>query len=112
MGHIGRMIYVFTRIGFCIVFAIVMATSPAHADDYVYPPGAEPPPPEAYSQPLFGQPIPPHLYDEITVPDLELKSAYNTYQGTYGNADPIEAVNNLRIFVLSKRLDKVRENLN
>lgn len=105
------MLHFFTRIGIVFLVACVVTVGAVADDDYVYPPGAEPPPPEAYTQPLFGQPIPPHLYDEITVLDLDLKRAYDTYQGTYLEADPIEAVNDLRMFVLSKRLDKVRENL-
>lgn len=46
------------------------------------------------------------------MPDLDLKRAYETYRGTYLRADPIKALNDLRLFTISKRLDKIRENLN
>lgn len=106
------MIRFITRIGIVALLTCVSAFGAMADDNYVYPPGAEPPPPEAYTQPLFGQPIPPHLYDEIRVPDPALKSAYDEFTGEYGKADPIMSLNSLRIFVLAKRLDKVRENLN
>ncbi len=92
-----------------ISLLVCVATIGAVADDsYVYPPGAEP-----FE---YGDNFPPKLktsssYDRISVPDRALKRAYKTYQGTYLEADPIEAVNELRMFVLEKRLDKVRENL-
>lgn len=100
-----------TRIGIIVLTTCICASGAMADDNYVYPPGAEPPPLESYTQPMFGQPIPPHLYDEISVPDRALKSAYAKYTGEYGKPDPIQAVNNLRMFVLRKRLDKVRENL-
>lgn len=102
------MIKLIARIGIVALLTCVSAFGAMADDNYVYPPGAEP-----FD---YGDDFPPELlksnpYDEVDVPDFSLTSAYNDFMGTYLDADPIEALNRLRMFVLDKRLDKVRENL-
>ncbi len=103
------MIRFITRIGVVALLTCVSAFGAAADDNYVYPPGAEP---FDYGENFPPELKTPNLYDEISVPDRALISAYDEFKGTYLKADPILALNSLRMFVLRKRLDKVRENLN
>jgi hypothetical protein len=102
------MIRFVARIGIVALLTCVSAFGAVSDDSYVYPPGAEP-----FD---YGDGFPPKLlkfkpYDEVDVPDFPLTSAYNDFMGTYLVSDPLEALNRHRMFVLDKRLDKVRENL-
>jgi len=97
-----------TRIGIVALLVCIWASGAMADDNYVYPPGAEPYDYETDLPPEFKRP---NLYDQVDVPDDALVSAYDEFKGTYSKADPVEAVNRLRLFVLDKRLDKVRGNL-
>lgn len=102
------MIRFITRIGIVALLTCVSAFGAMADDNYVYPPGAEP-----FD---YGENYPPELpkfspYDEVDVPDKTIRLAYKDFTGTSSKLDPIRALNELRTFVLDKRLDKVRENL-
>ena len=68
------------RIGVVAFLTCVTAVGAMAGDNYVYPPGAEPP--------VYGEDFPlelmrPNPYDKINVPDFSLTSAYHDFMGTY-----------------------------
>ena len=97
------------RLGFASALALLLSGwTPAEADDgYVYPPGAAPSEKDRRDAELGY----PREYDRVPVPAWGMKFAYEAFIGDGKPVDPVKAMNELRIFALTHRLDKVRDNL-
>ncbi len=89
-----------------LAVSVLFAPLTKAAEEYTYPPGAEPP----VAIPEFpGSGV--HRYDQVTVPDERLFEAHDAFTSRYIDHHPTNAANLLRLFALEARLDKVRDNL-